>query len=153
MEELDDKDLPIEDSPSSEGDAGTGEIKKGSIVSGEVTNITAFGAFVKLPNGQEGLVHISEIANKYVTDITKHVTVGEVVPVKILSMKDNNKLELSIRKAKEQDKEPALFIHKKTKNTDFEDKISQFLKRSEEKQIDIRRNLKLKQGISKKKGK
>ncbi len=121
----------------------------GALVEGEITHITAFGAFVRLESGEEGLVHISEIANEYVTDIKRYVNIADKVTVKILA-RDKNKVELSIKKAKAVEPEPALFIHRKSKNSDFEDKITVFLKRSEEKQIDIRRNLKVKQGISKK---
>ena len=98
------------------------------------------------------MVHISEIANEFITDINNFVKVGDKVKVKILARNGKNKLELSIKQAKEKDvSEKVLFIHKKTKNSNFEDKLNSFLKKSEEKQVDIRRNLKNKQGISKKK--
>jgi len=122
----------------------------GNIVEGTVTHVTTFGAFVKLDNGEEGLVHISEVANEYVTDITAFVTIGVKVQVKVLGRNAKGKLDLSMKKV--QEAEPsALFLRKKTRNDDFETKISSFLKRSEEKQIDIRRNLKNKQGIVKRK--
>lgn len=125
----------------------------GEIVKGEVTNVTNFGAFVKLADGEEGLVHISEIANEFVKDINDFVQLGQQIEVKVLARnKKNNKLELSIKQTKpveESNGEP-LFIRKKTKDQNFEDKMSQFLKKSEEKLIDVRRNLKNKQGISKK---
>lgn len=122
----------------------------GAILDGEVTHITAFGAFVRLSTGDEGLVHISEIANEYVTDINQFVKVGDTVKVKVLAKNAKNKLELSMRKTKDED-EPQLFLQKKTKNSIFEDRLSSFLKKSEEKQIDIRRNLKTKHGVTKKK--
>ena len=140
----------MEEKPEETTQETTQETKLGDIVEGEVTNVTKFGAFVRIREGLEGLVHISEIANEFVTDISKFVNVGDKVQVKILAMNEKNKLELSVKKAKVTEKEPALFIRKKTKNTAFEDKLTMFLKRSEEKQIDIRRNLKNKQGISKK---
>lgn len=123
----------------------------GKIVEGEVTNVTNFGAFVRLADsGEEGLVHISEVANEFITDIDRFVKVGDKVNVRIMARNDKGKLELSIKRTKEKEEKPSLFINKKTKDSSFEDKMSQFLKRSEEKQIDIRRNLKNKQGISKK---
>jgi S1 RNA binding domain protein len=123
----------------------------GKIVDGEVTNVTNFGAFVRMAESQEeGLVHISEVANEFITDIDKFVKVGDKVQVKVMSRNSKGKLELSIKRTKEKEEKPSLFINKKTKDTSFEDKMSQFLKRSEEKQIDIRRNMKNKQGISKK---
>jgi S1 RNA binding domain protein len=124
---------------------------KGKVVEGDVTNVTNFGAFVRLENGEEGLVHISEIANEFVQDINQFVTVGDKVKVKVLGTNTKGKLELSMKQTSEKEVEKTLFIHKKTKNTGFEDKITGFLKKSEEKQIDIRRNLKNKQGITKKK--
>ena len=123
----------------------------GKIVEGKITNITNFGAFVKFPDGQDGLIHISEIANEFVTDITKFINIGDDVKVKVMSKNNKNKLELSIKKAEDQGSEKEeVFIPKKTKNNDFEDKVTKFMKRSEEKLIDIRRNLKNKQGITKK---
>jgi S1 RNA binding domain protein len=125
--------------------------KIGTVLEGDVTHITTFGAFVKLPDGEEGLVHISEIANEYVTDISKFVNVGDHVSVKVMARNQKNKLELSIKRAKEDFEEDAgLFVAKKSKNAAFEDRVTLFLKKSEEKQIDIRRNLKNKQGITKK---
>jgi len=124
----------------------------GKIVEGVISNVANFGAFVTLEHGESGLVHISEIANEFITDINNFVKVGDKVKVKILARNGKNKLELSIKQAKEKDvSEKVLFIHKKTKNSNFEDKLNSFLKKSEEKQVDIRRNLKNKQGISKKK--
>lgn len=124
----------------------------GKVVEGIVSNVANFGAFVTLDHGESGLVHISEIANEFITDINAFVKVGDKVKVKILARNGKNKLELSIKQAKEKDvSEKVLFIHKKSKNSNFEDKLNSFLKKSEEKQVDIRRNLKNKQGISKKK--
>ncbi|MFP3394122.1 S1 RNA-binding domain-containing protein, partial [Brevibacillus sp. SIMBA_076] len=54
-------------------------IEVGSKVQGKVTGITHFGAFVELPNGKTGLVHISEVADSYVKDINEVLTVGQEV--------------------------------------------------------------------------
>lgn len=124
------------------------EYLAGSIIEGDVTNITKFGVFVKLPNGVEGLVHISEIADEFVTDIKQYVTAGQHIQVKVLGKNADKKYDLSIKKTKEKEPSPPI---KKGKGEDFEKKIGSFLKKSEEKQIDIRRNLKYKQGIVKKK--
>jgi len=125
------------------------ELILGSIVEGDVTNITKFGAFIRLPNGQEGLVHISEIADEYVTDIKKFINVSDHIKIKILNKNAQGKYDLSIKQTKEKEPNPTI-LYKKSKSDDFEKKIGSFLKKSEEKQIDIRRNLKLKQGIVKK---
>ncbi|MFC1770596.1 S1 RNA-binding domain-containing protein [Candidatus Margulisiibacteriota bacterium] len=139
----------------------------GKIIEGEVTNVTNFGAFVKIPElKEEGLVHISEIADQFVEDINKFVKIGETVKVKVLKRTPKNKLELSIKQAKDssveaqpsekkppapkfQSKPSKPAVERNPKNK-FEEKLSHFMKRSEEKLIDIRRNLKQKQGITKK---
>jgi len=133
------------------------EFNVGNIVEGDVTNITKFGLFVRLSNGKEGLVHISEIADEYVTDINQYAKVGDHIQVRITGINSQNKLDLSIKRVKEKEKEkekdPSTIFIKKSKSEDFEKKIGNFLKRAEEKQIDIRRNLKFKQGVIKKKHK
>jgi S1 RNA binding domain protein len=132
----------------------------GKVVSGSVTNVANFGAFVLLEDNQEGLIHISEIANEFISDIHKYIKSGDKVKVKVLARNNKKKLELSLKKAQDADssdektdvpKKRETPIIKKQRNPNFEDKLNGFLKRSEERQIDIRRNLKNKQGISKRK--
>jgi len=74
-------------------------IEVGSKVQGKVTGITNFGAFVELPNGKTGLVHISEVADSYVKDINDVLTVGQEITVKVLSVENDGKIGLSIKKA------------------------------------------------------
>ncbi len=81
-------------------------IEVGSKVQGKVTGITNFGAFVELPNGSTGLVHISEVADNYVKDINDHLKVGEMVEVKVMNIEADGKIGLSIRKAKPQAERP-----------------------------------------------
>ncbi|WP_096190008.1 S1 domain-containing post-transcriptional regulator GSP13 [Evansella halocellulosilytica] len=70
----------------------------GSIVEGKVTGIKPFGAFVALDDQKQGLVHISHIAHGYVKDINEHLSVGDEVKVKILSVdEESGKISLSIR--------------------------------------------------------
>ncbi|WP_179396121.1 S1 domain-containing RNA-binding protein [Lacticaseibacillus absianus] len=73
-------------------------VEVGAKVSGKVTGITNFGAFVDLGDGQTGLVHISEVSDAFVKDIHDVLTVGDPVTVKVMSIKDG-KIGLSIRKA------------------------------------------------------
>ncbi len=75
------------------------ELTVGSIVEGKVTGITKFGAFVSLPEGKSGLVHISEIAHSYVSDVKDFLTEGQTVKVKIINIDDSNRINLSIKKA------------------------------------------------------
>ena len=73
------------------------ELSVGSVLEGKVTGITKFGAFVTLPEGKSGLVHISEIANAYVNDVNDFLTLGQTVNVKILSITPEGKINLSIK--------------------------------------------------------
>lgn len=77
------------------------EVAVGSIVEGKVTGITKFGAFVSLPDGRSGLVHISEISYTYVSDVKDHLQEGQEVKVKIIGVDDNGRINLSIKKAQD----------------------------------------------------
>ena len=61
-------------------------LEVGTIVEGKVSGITAFGAFVQLPEGRTGLVHISEVAQEYVKDISAHLKENQIVKVKVVSI-------------------------------------------------------------------
>ena len=71
----------------------------GKIVNGKIKSIAPFGAFVEMEDGAIGLVHISEVDSNYVKDINEHLTVGQEVKVKILSVDEKGKVNLSIKKA------------------------------------------------------
>ncbi|MCH5349985.1 MAG: S1 RNA-binding domain-containing protein [Oscillospiraceae bacterium] len=73
----------------------------GKIYDGKVTGITKFGAFVELEPGTTGMVHISEVANTFVNEIKDHLTEGQAVKVKVLSVSEEGKISLSIKKAEE----------------------------------------------------
>ncbi|MDN5575138.1 MAG: S1 domain-containing RNA-binding protein [Pediococcus sp.] len=77
-------------------------IEVGSKVSGKVSGITNFGAFIDLGDHKTGLVHISEVSNGFVKDIHDVLKVGDTVTVKVLTVGDDGKIGLSIRKAEEQ---------------------------------------------------
>ena len=138
-------------STNNDSNENKGEIEQGSIIEVEVTTIADFGVFVKCSTGEEGLIHISEVANEYVTNINKYVKDGEIVKVKDLGRNKKGKLEFSMKKAVEKTAPKALFLRSLSENKEFEDLLTKYLKKSEEKHIDIRRNLKKKHGISKKK--
>lgn len=74
-------------------------LEVGSILDGKVTGITKFGAFVALPEGKSGLVHISEIANTYVSDVNEHLQIGQAVKVKVINITEDGKINLSIKRA------------------------------------------------------
>lgn len=74
------------------------EFTVGEIVEGKVKSITNFGAFVSLPEGKTGMVHISEIAHAYVSDIRQHLTEGQDVKVMVLAVDPSGKINLSIKR-------------------------------------------------------
>jgi S1 RNA binding domain protein len=78
----------------------------GTILEGKVTTITKFGAFVALEGGKSGLVHISEIANAFVSDVNDFLQTGQTVKVLVLG-NENGKINLSIKKALPQEERPA----------------------------------------------
>ena len=73
------------------------EFGVGAIVDGKVTGITKFGAFVSLPDGKSGLVHISEIAYSYVNEVSDHLREGQEVKVKIIGIDQAKRINLSIK--------------------------------------------------------
>lgn len=75
------------------------EFTVGSVLEGKVTGITKFGAFVALPGGRSGLVHISEIAYSYVSDVSEFLKEGQDVKVKVVNVDDAGRINLSIKKA------------------------------------------------------
>lgn len=118
----------------------------GEIVEGIVTGITGFGAFIQLPNGQTGLVHISEVADAFVHDVRDHLKQGDQVKVKILSVNENgSKIALSIKQAQE-GYVPGRSSRRRVMSNSFEDKLGRFMKESEERQSDLRRKANAKRG-------
>lgn len=73
------------------------ELTVGAILEGKVKSITNFGAFIALPENKTGMVHISEVANAYVSDIRQHLTEGQDVKVVVIGL-ENGKVNLSIKR-------------------------------------------------------
>ena len=82
-------------------------IELGSVVEGKVTRITNFGAFVELEGGKSGLVHISEVSDEYVNNVSDFLSEGDVVQAKVVNIDANGKIALSIKKLKLQQKAEA----------------------------------------------
>ena len=78
----------------------TREVKVGEIFQGKVKRILAFGAFVEILPGQEGLVHISQLAPRHVKQVEDVVKIGDIVPVKVISIDEQGRINLSIKEAK-----------------------------------------------------
>ena len=141
-------------------------IEVGIILEGKVSGITKFGAFVDLPDSKTGMVHISEVAPTYITEISDYVKVGQTVKVKVLSVNDG-KISLSMKQAlpKEQQKKPQKQPRansntrqpykpappvtspgdyewqssRKANPSTFEDMMSRFKQTSEDKMSDLKR--------------
>ena len=80
-------------------------IKIGKIVEGQITGVTKYGVFVSLEDNYTGMIHISEVSNKYIENLNEIFKIGDLIKVKILSI-DENKLQvkLSIKKIGNQSK-------------------------------------------------
>jgi S1 RNA binding domain protein len=136
-------------------------LEVGSILEGKVTGITKFGAFVALPEGKSGLVHISEIANSFVSDVHEHVQMGQAVKVRVLSVSEEGKINLSIKRALEESpmapsresaRRPAMSrpapaprpapertaADGPSNNADFEDRLKKFMQESDSRIADNR---------------
>jgi len=130
--------------------------KVGEMYEGSVTGLTNFGAFVKLENGETGMVHISEVAPVYVKDIKDFLTEGQTVKVKVLTVNDN-KIGLSIKQAQppkydegrqNTGRRPAKTSYRDSgaqgkassgAGMSFEDMMAKFKADSEEKMSDLKR--------------
>jgi S1 RNA binding domain protein len=137
-------------------------IEVGSKLQGKVTGITNFGAFVELPGGSTGLVHISEVADNYVKDINEHLKVGDEVEVKVINVEKDGKIGLSIKKAKERPPQTSSSrpSSQRPRNSNrqgggyrdqretetFEQKMSRFMKDSEDRLSSLKRNTESKRG-------
>lgn len=74
------------------------DLTVGAIIEGKVKSITNFGAFIALPENRTGMVHISEVANTYVSDIRQHLTEGQDVKVMVIAIDPTGKINLSIKR-------------------------------------------------------
>ena len=138
-------------------------LEVGAIVEGKVTGLTAFGAFVSLPDGKSGMVHISEVSTSFVKDIKDFLKEGQDVKVKVVGISEEGKISLSIRKAEPQKEKPAREQKdgapqrprrndrprnanvwqgqpSKKEATSFEDMMAQFKQVSDEKMSDLKRS-------------
>jgi len=140
-------------------------IEVGTKLEGKVTGITHFGAFVELAGGVTGLVHISEVADNYVKDVNDHLKIDDVVTVKVINVDKDGKIGLSIKQAIDRpagdrrppsdrkpygDRKPYRGDrsggYRNDSKLSFEDKMSRFLKDSEERISSLRKNTDSKRG-------
>ncbi len=124
-------------------------VEVGAILEGKVTGVKKFGAFVLLPGGETGMVHISEVSNEYIQELADVLSEGQMVKVKVINVAPDGKIGLSIKKADPKPRpkptradtgrvwQPRAAAPQK--DLSFEDMMSQFKSRSEEKMSDLRR--------------
>ncbi|MHB8926736.1 MAG: S1 RNA-binding domain-containing protein [Bacillota bacterium] len=122
------------------------QLEVGQVIEGVVTGITHFGAFVELPGGKTGLVHISEVADAYVRDIKDYLKEKDVVKVKILSVDPKGKIGLSIKQANSNRPTGGRRPMGREGRMSFEDKLAKFMKDSDERLSDLRKNADSKRG-------
>ena len=135
------------------------EFKVGDIVEGKITTITSFGVFADIGDGKSGMVHISEVARTYVNDIKEHVKVNDIVKMKVLTIGDDGKISLSIKRALPAEKKndnaarreykgapqkqsidsKYTWSPKKSEPASFEEMMNRFKQTSDEKFSDLKR--------------
>jgi S1 RNA binding domain protein len=164
----------------------------GSIVEGTIVDIQKFGAFVKIRGGRTGLIHISQISDKFVREVSDHVTVGARVIAKIILVDSKGRVQLSLKsvtpeeaagfQSEETPEDTAIQIEREAApppprreppppafnrererdrfrdqdraggpEDDFERKLKHFLRQSEDRLVDLKRNVDAKRGAKKKK--
>ncbi|RDI95899.1 S1 RNA-binding domain-containing protein [Meiothermus sp. QL-1] len=106
------------------------ELQAGAVVEGRVTRITDFGAFVELPGGESGLVHISQIAHEFVRNVRDHLQEGDVVSVLVLGRDEKGRLDLSIKELTPAPAEPPRPKRLPRQAPEFENKLKSFLRSS-----------------------
>ena len=137
-------------------------IEVGSVVEGVVTGITNFGAFVELPEGKVGLIHISEVADVYVRDVRDFLKEQDRIKVKVLSIDERGKIGLSVKRLNPPTAAPSVApsappprrpggFHDNRRphrpgTVTFEDKLSKFLKDSDERLSELKRSTESKRG-------
>ena len=128
-------------------------LEEGALLEGRVTGIMPFGAFVALPEGKSGLIHISEVANTYVSDIHTFLSVGQTVKVRVLKISPEGKISLSAKRAEETEsrdkpkttrteaprpfapprRTQEAYVPRRSDDQGFEDKLKQFMQESDSK--------------------
>ncbi|MBI4730233.1 MAG: S1 RNA-binding domain-containing protein [Acidobacteria bacterium] len=117
----------------------------GAIVEGTVIRIAPYGAFVQLDTCETGLVHISEIDRNFVKDVREHLHENDKVTVKVVGIKDGSKIDLSIKQAAP-DWQPEAPRRGRRQDPEFEAKLKRFMRQSDERLVDWRRQREAKRG-------
>ena len=113
------------------------DLEVGAVIDGTVSRITPYGAFLTLEGGKMGLVHISEIDRNYVRDVHDHLRENDVVQAKVIAIKEDGKIDLSIKALQD----PAPTRQRRGSDPDFEARLKKFMRQSEERQVDFKRSV------------
>ena len=111
----------------------TAAVKIGDTLNGTVEHLAPYGAFVRLESGQKAMVHISELSHSYVKKVEDVLELGQKVTAKVIKIDEKGRIDLSIKAV--QVKEPRLTPQQR--EDDFEKKLTNFLKFSDEKIADL----------------
>ncbi len=135
------------------------QLEIGTICDGKISGITNFGAFVSLPGGKTGMVHISEVSNKFIKDIREVLTENQDVKVKVISIGEDGKISLSIKQTEVKEEKPkkprpprnadvwqGSKSEPKEQSMSFEDMMAKFKQVSDEKMTDLKRSKESKHG-------
>ena len=152
------------------------QLEVGQILEGKVKGITNFGAFIDLGSNKSGMVHISEISNKFVKNINDFLSINQIVKVKIISISEKGEIGLSIKKLAENNIEKFRKFDKNLNNnfdkknsssklssfewqspkrkmpSSFEDMLSNFKSTSEEKMSALKRSNDFRRGNGSRRG-
>lgn len=144
------------------------QLEIGNIYEGKVKSITQYGAFVDINGGGTGMVHISEVANTFVSDIKDHLTENQDVRVKVIGINEQGKVSLSIKKTLENQQEKPQQRQRRQNDSprranvwepkkqppmselSFEDMLTRFKQNSEERMCDLKRSTDRKNGTRRK---
>ena len=122
----------------------------GTVVEGKIVKLLKYGVIVELPEGESGLVHISEIDNNFIQDVSDYFRENDQVEVKVIGVDDKGRMQLSVRQAQPDYQEmsrPSRRRHQSAEESAvFEDKLSGFMKKSSERLLDLKRNIESKRG-------
>ncbi|HBL83904.1 MAG: hypothetical protein A2Y17_00315 [Clostridiales bacterium GWF2_38_85] len=125
------------------------QIEVGKTVKGVISKITNFGAFVALDGGKSGMIHISEVSTDYVRDIHTYLNEGQTVEAIIITIDENNRIGLSIKKLleiKKATRQPDEYAPAGKQGQSFEDMMNRFKTESDEKISDLKKGVESKRG-------
>jgi predicted RNA-binding protein with RPS1 domain len=114
-------------------------VQPGSIVQGKVVRLHDYGAFVEVNSETTGLVHISEVHRDFVENIHAYLTEGQIVDVKVLAIKDDGRIDLSIKRADPTWEEEIQRRQTVKPDKEFNQRLRKFMHQSDMIQGEVRR--------------